>query len=260
MAQPMYYGERHPRPELKPWVAAHWHFRVAPEAPEMDHWIPPNGGVMLSVAAGLEPTLTGPRTEPLETRVQGGLRVWGSMFWPGAASSLLGVDVEALRSGQVPACLALGDEAAARLQQRIRRAAGDDEAGQALDAALLDRLPRARPLDEKVMQAVFLLIKSDGETALGGVAATVGLSPRQLRRRFRRAVGLTAKELARVQRLRASAVEAVLDAGEPWVDIAASHGYADQAHLVREFRDLLGVTPSGFEQHFRRIHHGRLVR
>ncbi len=260
MSQPMYYGEWHPRPELKPWVAAHWHFRVEPGTPEMDHWIPLNGGVMLSVAAGGEPMLTGPRTEPLETRVRGGLRVWGSLLWPGTAPSLLGLDVEALRSGQIPARLALGAETVAALAERFASAATEEEAARDLDAAFLARLPPARPLDEKVMQAVFRLLQSDGEAAVGEVAATVGLSPRQLRRRFRREVGLSPKQLARIQRLRASAAEAVLAADEPWVAIAANRGYADQAHLIREFRGLLGITPSGFDEHFRRIRHGRLVR
>jgi len=215
---------------------------------------------MLTVPPGGEPMLTGPRTEPLQTRVQGGLKVWGSMLWPGAAPSLLGIDVEALRSGQIPLRRAMGDAAATNLQQAFRAVEGEAQAAQALDAALLGHLPPKRALDGKVMQAVFRLLQSNGEAAVGEVAAAVGLSPRQLRRRFRREVGLTPKELARIQRLRASAVEAVFDDQEPWVAIAANRGYADQAHLIREFRDLLGLTPSGFERHFRRIHHGKIVR
>ncbi len=260
ISQPMYYGELHPRPELKPWVAAHWFFRVEPDAPEMDHWIPLSGGVMLAVPAGGEPVLTGPRTEPLKTRVRGGDRVWGSILWPGAAPSLLGVDVEALRSGRIPARFALGDAAASVLEERCARIEAEDEASRLLDAVFLERLPPTRALDEKVMQAVFRLLHSGGETAISEVASTIGLSPRQLRRRFRKQVGLSPKELARIQRMRVSAVEAVFDDDEPWVAIAADRGYADQAHLIREFRDLLGVTPSDFEEHFRRIHHGRLVR
>jgi AraC-like DNA-binding protein len=259
MDQPMLYTEFHPRPELKPWVAAHWYFRVEPGTPEMDHWIPPNGGVLLSVSP--EGTmLSGPRTEPFPTRVQGGLQTWGSILWPGAAGSLLGLDVAALRSHQVPAALELDPQRIQRLEHGLSAVREEAEAAEVLDAFFLEGLPPGQPLDGPVMEAVFHLLQSNGEAPIGEVAAAVHLSPRQLRRRFRRAVGLTAKELARVQRVRASAVEAVLHCDEPWGAIAAHRGFADQAHLIREFRDLLGVTPGGFESHFRRIHHGKLVR
>ncbi len=63
----------------------------------------------------------------------------------------------------------------------------------------------------------------------------------------------------RLQRMRASAVAAVRQS-ERWVDVAAEHGYADQAHLVREYRRLIGLTPVGFGDHTDRIRHGRILR
>lgn len=258
MPQPMLYTEARSRPELLPWVAAHWHFRVAAGVPEIDHFIPLHGGVILSVRVREEPMLTGPRTEPHEVRVRGGFEVWGSHFWPGAAPSLLGIDACAIRSREVPARQVVGEAWAARLAERF--AGGPREPSHLLDEALAERLPDRRPLDETVMLAVFRLLRSSGEGSIGALAAAVGLSPRQLRRRFRREVGLSPKELARIERLRASATDAALGGPAAWVDIAARHGYSDQAHLVREFRELLGLTPRGFEDHARRIYHGELLR
>ena len=68
----MYYTELEPEPELKPWIAAYWHFRVAPDAGEIEHWIPLTGGALLAWHRGAPAILTGPRVEPFATRVFGG--------------------------------------------------------------------------------------------------------------------------------------------------------------------------------------------
>ena len=31
-----------------------------------------------------------------------------------------------------------------------------------------------------------------------------------------------------------------------WAEVAAEHGYADQAHLIHDFRSLTGITPSAY--------------
>lgn len=81
------------------------------------------------------------------------------------------------------------------------------------------------------------------DEAVGTVAAAVGLSPRQLHRRSFDAFGYGPKLLARVLRL-----QRALDAartGEALASVAATHGYADQAHLARDVRDLAGTTLGG---------------
>lgn len=254
---PMHYTELHPRAELKPWLAAHWFFRVDDGAGTLDHWIPLTGGAMLAVTRGAPVLLVGPRSSPLQVQVHGGERHWGCHFWPGTAGALLGVDLDALREQVVPAARVLEP---AWVEELAASLATCDEPGSgatALDAALGELRPAA-PLDDAVMTAVFRLLQ-DHERRPSELAREVGLSPRQLRRRFRAAVGLSAKELARIERLRAAAVGTVLG-DRPWVDLAAAGGYADQAHLVREFRRLLGLTPTGFDAHARRIRHGDIVR
>jgi len=80
---------------------------------------------------------------------------------------------------------------------------------------------------------------------INDVAAEVGLSLRQLRRRCQAVVGYGPKTLQRVLRFRGfiSRVDArpeILDLAA----IAAEAGYADQAHLTRECGRLSGMTPA----------------
>jgi AraC-like DNA-binding protein len=73
------------------------------------------------------------------------------------------------------------------------------------------------------------------------VAAELGVSLRHLRRAFAEAVGLAPKQYARVARLHRA-----LGAEGDWSQRARLAGYYDQAHLVGEFRALLGATPEAY--------------
>jgi AraC-like DNA-binding protein len=76
------------------------------------------------------------------------------------------------------------------------------------------------------------------------VAAAVGLTRRRLERDFRREIGLPPGAVARTARLQRS-LTAMLR-GAPPTDAAATGGFADQPHLTRTMRDLVGLTPAAF--------------
>ena len=77
---------------------------------------------------------------------------------------------------------------------------------------------------------------------VGEVAARLGVSERYLRRVFRQAVGVSPKHFARINRVRR-----VIDhVHSPWAETAAYAGYADQSHLIADFRSLMHVTPKAF--------------
>jgi transcriptional regulator GlxA family with amidase domain len=83
-----------------------------------------------------------------------------------------------------------------------------------------------------------------GRVNIAAVAAALGVSERQLRRRCEEAVGYGPKMLDRVLRLQRFRSLARLTAA-PLVELAATAGYADQAHLSREHRQFAGRTPGG---------------
>ena len=81
------------------------------------------------------------------------------------------------------------------------------------------------------------------------VVLRLGLSPRTLARRFSSQVGITPKRFARVHRLQ-RVLRAVRRSSNPdWCALAAEHGYADQAHLIHDFRDLADITPLEYKPH-----------
>jgi AraC-like DNA-binding protein len=62
-----------------------------------------------------------------------------------------------------------------------------------------------------------------------------------LRREFTTAVGLPPKVVARIARVHRA--QAAITDGQPLSAVAARCGFADQAHMTREFMALVGKTP-----------------
>jgi transcriptional regulator GlxA family with amidase domain len=106
----------------------------------------------------------------------------------------------------------------------------------------------SREPSPQVREAVRLIRARRGGVTVRLLAEQVNLSVSQLERGFTRHVGTGPKLLARQARVSALAAETMRQASPGWALLAAKYGFADQAHLVREFRELTGFTPSKFVQ------------
>ncbi|MCO1653489.1 AraC family transcriptional regulator [Pseudonocardia humida] len=116
-----------------------------------------------------------------------------------------------------------------------------------LDAALLTILDAARRRpDPEVGWAWRELARTAGAVGVARLAEETGWSRRHLLTRFRTQVGLAPKVAGRVLRFQRAAGLLVAGTGGTIADVAATCGYADHAHLDREFRALAGCTPSAF--------------
>ena len=73
------------------------------------------------------------------------------------------------------------------------------------------------------------------------MAEQLGVTARHLRRAFKESVGIAPKEFARSVRLQRAVRSAATS--KDWRRIAAHAGYCDHAHLIADFRKLVGLTP-----------------
>lgn len=249
----MRYVEFEPATDLRPWIASVWTFECSPEMESTQHHIPLTGGALLSIGRHGELMLAGERVSPLVRTIAGGNVYWGVHFWPGTANAFLGLNCAAMREWLGPARLLLA------LEWCTQWAGIIDGSPPAIVRERIEHLlrtlaPGARPLDPLVMTAIFRIVDRTNVESVADLAKTVGLSTRQLRRRFACASSLTLKELVRVRRVRQIAERAATGT-ERWIELASLGGYADQSHLVREFGAVLGLSPEGFRTHADRIAH-----
>jgi AraC-like DNA-binding protein len=243
MAGESTYVERAPAPALAAVAASVWIQQVGERPMAQRH--EPHGGVELRCVLGEVPRLLGPLTAATYQDIPAGGTVVGIRLRPGALGGLVGMPAEELVDEDVtgadlwrePARLTdtLGAAptpraALDRLQAFVARSAGDPD-----------------PLVEEAVRQL-MPWRRGGPAAL---PALLSISERQLRRRCRAAVGVGPTELQRMLRLQGfvARVRASVQrpgAGADLARWAVEVGYHDQAHLTRECRRLLGVTPGEY--------------
>ncbi|WP_309094622.1 helix-turn-helix domain-containing protein [Streptomyces sp.] len=179
--------------------------------------------------------VAGPDTRAYLTDGEGG--PWsGIRFPPGTAPALLGVPAHELRDRRVELTDLWPASEVRRLTARVR-AAPDPVSG--LEELALRRAADAEPPDPLLRRVVAAL---DAGRPVAATADELGVGARRLHRRSLAAFGYGPKTLARILRLRRAL--ALARAGTPFAETAARAGYADQAHLSRDVRELAGVPLS----------------
>ncbi|MEH0936140.1 helix-turn-helix transcriptional regulator [Micromonospora psammae] len=163
-----------------------------------------------------------------------GERWLGLRLPPGTGPAVFGVPAGELRDRRIPLD-ALWGRAADEVAERL----GDRPTAGALEAVAAARLSAAGGPDPLGSRVAALL---DAGVSVTATAAEVGLGPRALHRRSLALFGYGPKTLARILRMRRAV--ALARAGVPLAEAAARSGYADQAHLTRDVRELAGVPPS----------------
>ncbi|MGO9498591.1 MAG: helix-turn-helix domain-containing protein [Solirubrobacteraceae bacterium] len=163
---------------------------------------------------------------------------------PLGAWSVLGVPLNELEGQTLALEDAFGD-AGQELVDELHDATNWDTRFDAIERFLRERAqagPRPTPA---VAYALSRLWDTDGRERVDKLATQIGCSRRYLHARFREQVGLAPKTVARL--IRFGAVRRRIErAPAGWADIAYDCGYADQAHLNRDFRELAGTTPTDF--------------
>jgi AraC-like DNA-binding protein len=94
-----------------------------------------------------------------------------------------------------------------------------------------------------IAAAIDRLGRSAGAARISDIAAEIGWSRKHLSRRFHNEIGVAPKTLARMLRFHRACELARAGAGG-WAGIAADAGFADQAHLARDFQEFSGETPT----------------
>lgn len=231
-----------------PLVSAIWEMASEPGEPLAPHPVPPIGCPELLFFLRRPSGISG--VEAPRCIVKGQYRHLQAVAFDGpyhllilrlhapALHELLGIDCATLQDGYrdgdaYTPVAALADILCADggLPERLVRA---------LD--LLSALPR-KPISDTTRRFL-ALVEGAGSNGVSRLIHNQGIGLRTLQRVFAREVGLGPKKFLQIRRL--LQLQAGLSAATDWLQVVSEFEFADQSHLVREFKQFLGHSPGEF--------------
>lgn len=208
----------------------------------------PDGETELMVSygsAGSRAQLIGTRTRALDKATELGASAILVRFRLGAAHAFFGRPMSELTDLILP----VGELWKEHEMQPLQAAESELQLVAAVTEVLQSRLtgPYEPAPTRSVRRALAHIAQARVLPRVPELATQIGVSERQLRRRFDQVLGMSPKHYLRVVRFQRALRMARSTRHKPnWAALAEACGYFDQAHLIADFREMAGVTPSVF--------------
>lgn len=168
---------------------------------------------------------------------------------PGAAFSVLGIPASELTCRRYALDDLLPGEGT-RLTQQILEVTCPVQRLHVMQAWVESRIARfARARDHELTAGLMRWLANPGR--LSDLVGEVGGSQRQIQRWFADGVGLAPRELDTLWQVGRVARQAMTQARVDWTALALDHGFSDQPHLTRRWREVLGDSPAHFHRRWR---------
>lgn len=253
-----------PHPPLSQWVEMIWHYECAPLPFSLEKLMP-TGRVDLIINLNDEALRVHDPEDvrqiehyrgPLFSGVQGSFSVidasqqtliMGVAFKPGGAHVLAGFGVAEISDTHLSAADVWGNEALFLWEQL----AGLPDAWSrvhALERALIKVIARGRQreMHASVRMALQEFHHCPTATSVRELADDSGLSQRRFIELFTRQVGITPKLYSRIQRFQRTLQQVHARRQVDWCELAFDAGYYDQSHLIRDFQQFSGLSPTQY--------------
>ena len=240
---PFTLDRRAPSAALAPLVERYWIVRwdLRGRAPFAQETLPlPCVNLVIGTH---RPGLFGVPYERFVAHLDGQGWVLGAKFRPGGFRPFWHDDVATLTGRELP--IAEAFEHGAAIDRAIHDAPDDDAKIARLEAFLSSLHPRADEQTELAARAVELAQAHPALARVDDLAARTGVPVRTLERLFRSYVGVPPKWVLRRFRVQEAAARAAREQVD-WAALAHELGYADQSHLIHDFKAQVGRTPADY--------------
>lgn len=248
-----------PAEALSPYVAGYWYMDSLPNDGEIGKCFP-TGFLDIITVVGGSPNLlfqrgewgptpqamvVGIRTEPVQLKTPAQNIVFGIRLYPETFLQLLQRPIRELVNNTE----SVADVFSADLVELTEKLAllQDNESRVALCNRYFQHLlTRTQPVPTYLAEAIRQARQLGANASAEVLSRRVFVGERQLQRAFSEQVGVSPKLYGRLIRFGQAAEMPLKDPDVSWTEVSYDLGYADQAHLIREFKGFSGVRPTKF--------------
>jgi len=243
----MRHSRRRPAADLACWIAHYWIIRwdlrgcppyVAENLPHPNvHLIFENESAQIA----------GVQTHKFSRLIEGKSHVFGVKFRAGGFRPFYKFPVSKLADRLIPARRVFGEGLTA-FEEVAFSSCGENEKVKAADAFFHARMPKADPAIALAGKLVDRILHEPAIKTVEDLARRAGMGQRSLQRLFSDYVGASPKWVIRRYRLH-ELIEKFNSGGKlDWPQLALDLGYFDQAHLINDFKSIVGYSPTEYQK------------
>lgn len=252
----MHYEEFEPEEQLKPYVKCFWMLESDDPGPHEKQRIFPDGSIEWIFHYRdlfrkytdenqfiIQPNcfLHGQLKRYFDLQATGKKGIFSVRFHPAGLQPFIDFPVDSITDKTLETIHCWPEEKIKKLIEQVI-SASTPERIELVSAFLLEHYDSKRD-DVTIRRTVEQLIHSGGNCSVEELSSSAAISRRVLERRFQSAVGLSPKLLARIIRFNRMLQLIESSNFSTFTGLAHESGFYDQAHFIRDFKDLTGLNP-----------------
>jgi AraC-like DNA-binding protein len=187
----------------------------------------------------------GQLTRPLEIAPTGETGIFSVRFHPNGFLPFATIPIKELENTAV-SLISLFGTAGQEIEQSILTANSTSDRIKRIETFLLTHLSHAKTVDHIIKSTIETILTANGQLSIDQLSKKNNVSRRQLERKFASTIGLSPKQLSKTIRLQATLKMLLSKKFTSLTSLAYEHQYYDQAHFIKDFKELTGFTPKEF--------------
>lgn len=257
----MNYQTYKPHKDLESIINFYWTLEVPFDPKNQKQKIVPDGCIEMTFNFGdkikrfssetefiLHPNamVMGQRTKSFNILPVGNVDTFAICFYPIGFANFVKIPLKNLVDKEIPISELFEQSEAYELEQQMIQAIDTQKRIDIIETFLLKKLNEKNTISNIVKSTVDTLLKTNGTTPINVLLKEDVSKRRQLERHFKKQIGISPKQLGKAIRLQATLNMMLNKKSETLTDIAYENEYFDQNHFIKDFKELVGVTPKDF--------------